>query len=71
MGNSNLPPIDLFNDLDPLLPPTQETQEFNSVVAIPECVPVCSTDNISYIFSVSLKFAAQVQNKEMLLRIFT
>ena len=36
MGKANLPPIHPFNDLDPLLPSTQETQEFDSVIAIPE-----------------------------------
>ena len=36
MGKANLLPIDHFNDLDPLLPSTQETQEFDSVIAIPE-----------------------------------
>ena len=35
MGTANLPLIDPFNDLDPLLPPTQEIQEFDSVIAIP------------------------------------
>ena len=36
MGKANLPPIHPFIDLDPLLPSTQETQEFDSVIAIPE-----------------------------------
>ena len=36
MVRVNLPPIDPFNDLDPLLPLTHETQEFDSVIAIPE-----------------------------------
>ena len=33
---ANLLPIDLFNDLGPLLPSRQETEEFDSVIAIPE-----------------------------------
>ena len=32
----NLPPTDPSKDLDPLLPSRQETQEFDSVIAIPE-----------------------------------
>ena len=36
MVRVNLPPIDPFNDLDPLLPLTHETQEFDLVIAIPE-----------------------------------
>ena len=36
MGKANLPPTDPFNDLDPLVPSTQETQEFNSVIAVQE-----------------------------------
>ena len=36
MGKANLPPIHPFIDLDPLLPSTQKTQEFDSVIAIPE-----------------------------------
>ena len=33
---ANLLPIDLFNDLGPLLPSRQETEEFDSVIAVPE-----------------------------------
>ena len=33
---ANLLPIDLFNDLGPLLPSRHETEEFDSVIAIPE-----------------------------------
>ena len=36
MGQANLLPIDPFNDYNPLLPLTQETQEFDSVIATPE-----------------------------------
>ena len=36
MGKVNLPLIDALKDLDPLLPSTEETQEFDSVIAIPE-----------------------------------
>ena len=34
MGKANLPPIDPFNDLDQLLPLTDETLEIDSVIAI-------------------------------------
>ena len=36
MSKVNLPPTDLFNDLNPQLPSKKETQEFNSVIVIPE-----------------------------------
>ena len=36
MGQVNLPPTDPSKDLDQLLPSRQETQEFDSVIAIPE-----------------------------------
>ena len=36
IGKANLPSIDPLNDLDPLLPSTQETREFDSVIAVPE-----------------------------------
>ena len=36
MGKANLPPIDIFNDVEPLLRSTQQTQESDSVIAIPE-----------------------------------
>ena len=36
MGKANLPPIDPFNDLDPLPLSTQETQEFDSLIVISE-----------------------------------
>ena len=36
MVKVNLPPFDPFNDLDPLLPSIHETQEFDSVIAMPE-----------------------------------
>ena len=35
MGKANLLPINPFNNLDPLLSSTQQTQEFDSVIAIP------------------------------------
>ena len=36
MGKENLPPIDPFNDLDPLLPSIEESEENVSVIAIPD-----------------------------------
>ena len=36
MGKANFPPIDPFNDLDPLLLLTEETPEIDSVIAITE-----------------------------------
>ena len=36
VGKVNLPPIDPFNDLDPLLPLTEKTPEIDSVIAITE-----------------------------------
>ena len=50
----NLAPTDPFNYLDLLLPSRQETQEFNSVIAIPEeqdvlrCSSVDKYDESSY-----------------------
>ena len=34
MGKSNLPPIDPFSDLDPMLPSGEESHDSNSVIAI-------------------------------------
>ena len=34
MGKANLPPIDPFNDLDPLLPLTEKTPQIDSAIAI-------------------------------------
>ena len=36
MGKENLPPIDPFNDLDPLLPSIEESEENVSLIAIPD-----------------------------------
>lgn len=36
MGKENLPPIDPFHDLDPLLPSAEATQAIESMIAIPE-----------------------------------
>ena len=36
MGKANLPPIDPFHDLDPLLPSAEATQAIESMIAIPE-----------------------------------
>ena len=36
MGEASLLPIEPFNDLDIFFPLTQETQEFDSVIDIPE-----------------------------------
>ena len=36
MGKTILPPIDPVNDLEPLIISTQETEEFDSVIAILE-----------------------------------
>ena len=36
MGKANLPPIDPFHDLDPLLPSAEATQAIKSMIAILE-----------------------------------